>query len=1023
MTTATSTFSQNTKGGQSKSTKAIVKGETYALVVGISKYQYIQSLQYADRDATVFYNYLLSSAGGSLDSSNIKLLLNEQGNIGEIIAGFQWLQSSAKPNDQVVIYFSGHGDVETITKDQHGYLLTYNTPKSVYMAGALSISILSSFLNTFAEQEIQVTLIADACRSGKLAGGDQGISQTGAALQKQWGNEVKILSCQPGELSIESRSIDGGRGLFSYHLIEGLTGLADLNNDKIVSLNELWMHLNTTVPQQADPMPQNPLVSGNMLKVIATVDPDALAALNEKRKKSDVVIASINSKGLMDDIINRLDAKWRLKYDRFNEYLDNKESYNPTEESAFSIFKEFEGRDHEPHLIAWMKRSLLAGMHNEAQDVINDYLTSHFNMAFIEGREEVAVINSFVERYNLAAAKLRECRNLVGPNNPFRATFQARQLFLESLANARSSHPVIQNQAISNLKLSIKIEPFAAYSYEALGRIYSVRKEYTKAIEYYQKAIELSPTWQSPQISIAIAHLLSRDYVKCREQLDIVFVRHPDDADAYLILGYLHHLLRNHVEEVSTYEQAIEKHPNSIQLLYGLAFGYAANDNFNKSLQTYKKVLSLDPDFVWAYTGMGEMYKRQESYSKALEQYERALELDPLSFNAYYGMGLTYLEMNDFSPALSHFNKAIEIDPSYPFTYISMGRLYEEQNEFQRSLEYLQMSIKADPNEKLAHLHVGYVLSKQKKYSESIASYKRAIDIDDNYALGYVGLGKVYNVLKNYPQAISNFNRAIDIDPKEPTAYYNLGYTYRHLLEYEKALVNFNKVLTIDPKNILALTALAVVYHDMGDLQQSVAQFEKALKIDPQNAYAHNGLGMVYNELKEYDKAMKCFGAAVNSDSMCTPAQHNLDFLLLQKERSSKGQKSLDTSMRTSPTYQKLKEYSYSEEYSTETVIYDAADLDQLFKLLDEDSQEEIESSRPYTEPRVNTETALNYFNMSIYFASIDQTDAALEYLELAFKSGFQDLEALKNEDSFDGLREAEAFRELLELYLGEGKD
>ena len=993
------------------------------MVVGISKYQFIPSLQYADRDATVFYNYLLSSAGGSLDSSNIKLLLNEQGNIGEIIAGFQWLQSSTKPNDQVVIYFSGHGDVETITKDQHGYLLTYNTPKSVYMAGALSINILSSFLNTFAEQEIQVTLIADACRSGKLAGGDQGISQTGAALQKQWGNEVKILSCQPGELSIESRSIDGGRGLFSYHLIEGLTGLADLNNDKVVSLNELWMHLNTTVPQQADPMPQNPLVSGNMLKVIAQVDPDALAALNEKRKKSDVVIASINAKGLTDDYINQLDAKSRKKYDRFNQYLIHQNSYNPIEESAFSIFKEFEGGDYEPHLIAWMKRSLLAGMHNEAQEVINNYLTSPFNMAYIEGREEVTAINAYIEMYNLAADKLRECRNLVGQSSPFRASFHARQLFLESLASARSNNPAVQNQAISNLKLSIKIEPFAAYSYEALGRIYNAQREYSKAIESYQKAVELSPTWQSPQISIAIAHLLSRDYVKCREQLNRVFVSYPDDADAYLILGYLHHLLRNHSEEVSTYEKAIEIHPNNIQLLYGLAFGYAANDNFSESLRTYKKVLSLDLEFVWAYTGLGEMYKRQESYPEALKQFGRALKLDPLSFNAYYGMGLTYLEMDDYSMAISHFNKAIEIDPTYPFTYISMARLYEEQNELNRSQEYLQKAIVADPNEKLAHLHIGFVLSKQKKYSESIASYQRAIDIDNNYALGYVGMGKVYNVLKNYPQAISNFNRAIAIDPKEQTAYYNLGYTYRHLLEYEKAIVNFNKVLIIDPNHVLALTALAVVYHDMGDHQQSITQFQKALKIDPQNAYAHNGLGMVYNELKEYEKAMVCFTDAVNADSTCSPAQHNLDFLLLQKERKSKGQNSLDTSLLTSPTYQKLKEYSYSEEYSSETVIYNTSDLDQLFKLLDEDSQEEIESSRPHTEPRVNAETALNYYNMAIYFTSIEQNNAALEYLELAFKSGFQDLDALKNEDSFDGLRETQAFRELVELYLGDNED
>ncbi|MCH8905372.1 MAG: caspase family protein, partial [Bacteroidetes bacterium] len=214
-------------------------GVTRAVIIGISDYLEIDDLQYADRDAREFYWYLRSGSGGYVPESNIRLLQNAQANFGNIWAAFEWLKDESKEGDRVYIYFSGHGDVETLTDAQNGFLLTYNTNKRVYPIGGFPLYMLNSYLNTLSNKEIQVFFIADACRSGKLAGGMDGAYQTSALLKKQIANEIKILSCEPGELSLESAEWGEGRGLFSYHLIRGLQGLADTNHDELVSLLEL----------------------------------------------------------------------------------------------------------------------------------------------------------------------------------------------------------------------------------------------------------------------------------------------------------------------------------------------------------------------------------------------------------------------------------------------------------------------------------------------------------------------------------------------------------------------------------------------------------------------------------------------------------------------------------------------------------------------------------------------------------------------------------------------------------------
>jgi uncharacterized caspase-like protein len=112
-------------------------GETYAVVVGISDYQDegIPDLRFADKDAEAFAGFLQSPAGGSLDEDHLKILLNEQATMAQFAIALDWLMEKIGENDQAIIYFSGHGDVEKRTLTQPGFLLCWDATPKVYMAG------------------------------------------------------------------------------------------------------------------------------------------------------------------------------------------------------------------------------------------------------------------------------------------------------------------------------------------------------------------------------------------------------------------------------------------------------------------------------------------------------------------------------------------------------------------------------------------------------------------------------------------------------------------------------------------------------------------------------------------------------------------------------------------------------------------------------------------------------------------------------------------------------------------------
>ncbi|MBK9109575.1 MAG: caspase family protein [Saprospiraceae bacterium] len=175
-----------------------LKGKIYALVVGISDYQNpaITDLKYADRDAQAFADYLLDPNGVGVDTQNLELLLNEKASAGNVIMSMYPLLDQIKEGDLFIFYFSGHGDLETKTISQPGFLLCWDAPPAVYMSGGtFGLIYLQEIISTLSTQnKAKVLMITDACRSGKLAGNAVGGSQlTSMNLAKQFANELKIF--------------------------------------------------------------------------------------------------------------------------------------------------------------------------------------------------------------------------------------------------------------------------------------------------------------------------------------------------------------------------------------------------------------------------------------------------------------------------------------------------------------------------------------------------------------------------------------------------------------------------------------------------------------------------------------------------------------------------------------------------------------------------------------------------------------------------------------------------------------
>src|SRR5688572_1840965 len=275
---------ENDVAGQVAQTSQDTSGHrTYAMIMGISSYKFIRPLSFADSDAELFRDFLKSGSGGKLADSNIYFLKNEEAKAANfLVKGMSWLRNrNLKAGDRLYIYLAGHGDA--INQDEFFYLTYDCNPagdKNNYLiTGTIQLYNLKVRIAEASRKGVEVIFIMDACRTNELPGGGEGQQQLQAAISEKQAGEIIMLATGAGQESLEDPLIGTGHGLFTYYLVDGLSGLADTEgaHDNLVTLAELEKYIASTVPNYAQEKykrKQNPFLccDESKMKVISKVD-------------------------------------------------------------------------------------------------------------------------------------------------------------------------------------------------------------------------------------------------------------------------------------------------------------------------------------------------------------------------------------------------------------------------------------------------------------------------------------------------------------------------------------------------------------------------------------------------------------------------------------------------------------------------------------------------------------------------------------------------------------------------------
>ena len=472
---------------------SITGPQTFAIVMGISKYKYVRPLTYADKDAELFRDFLKSPGGGSVKEDNIFCLLNDQAMSANFwTKGFQWLKyKQLQKGDRLFIYLAGHGDA--IDEDQYfflGYDCNPAGDKNNYLVGgAIQLYNLKKKIAAETGKGVEVFFVMDACRSNELPGGAEGLSFLNTAVTEKKVGEIMMLATAAGQESLEDASIGNGHGLFTWYLVDGLSGLADAEGspDNKITYSEIRKYVDKNVPsvaQQRFRKKQQPYFccDANSENVISQVDAAYLQKWMQQKKQNR---AGDSFEGMLNNAFDFYGADTTLQetYNLFYKAIREKNlTGNASAEYYYQqLDKKYKGN---PYTLD-AQSTLAVEIINDAQQRVNRYLDCSDEPSAKEKKENYE-----------AGQRLEKAINLVRQDDPdFANALLGRMYLLKSSSD---------DMAFQNAYAALKIDPNGAYIQNKLALLHLANNKTDSALYYADKATKTAPKWTCALTTLAL---------------------------------------------------------------------------------------------------------------------------------------------------------------------------------------------------------------------------------------------------------------------------------------------------------------------------------------------------------------------------------------------------------------------------------------------------------------------------------------------------------------------------------------
>jgi tetratricopeptide (TPR) repeat protein len=407
--------------------------------------------------------------------------------------------------------------------------------------------------------------------------------------------------------------------------------------------------------------------------------------------------------------------------------------------------------------------------------------------------------------------------------------------------------------AIPLLEAGLKISPQRADLHAALGESYFKSEKTEKAVQEFQKLIEIDPSAQSYAL-MGITYRRMGQFGKAREYFEAGLKRDPRDASCLFNIGYIDERQGNQAQAEALFQRALRSNPDFSEALLELADLRIAARKFDEAAILLRKYVKVSRDPASGYYKLAVVEKslhQLEASERDLKVFQ-TLSKDPASGPFPYQHIFDYVdERSNLSPQtrtkqdLADLTAQLQKDPDQPRNLYLLAETYLKLGNPEEARETLARLDQLSAGDYRTQTGEGVLLARYHFYDDAIQHFQAALSSDSTSDDVKFDLADAYFRKGDYAQALQTAKLVSEQGQQDSSYLSLLGDVEAHLGDTAQAAEIFQNAISRNPDNDQYYLSLALVQLREQKVADAEATLRKGLTRIPSSGKLFWGMGIV----------------------------------------------------------------------------------------------------------------------------------------------------------------------------------
>jgi len=236
----------------------------------------------------------------------------------------------------------------------------------------------------------------------------------------------------------------------------------------------------------------------------------------------------------------------------------------------------------------------------------------------------------------------------------------------------------IQIDVLEN-KIDLLPDRFASLSY--LGSLYNIKGRASKAINYYQEALQIDPYSAATHSNLGVA-------LTKQDRLD---------------------------EAINHFSEALRIDPYSAVMHSNLGIALTKQGRLDEAISHFSEALRINPEYTEAHYNMGVALVKQGRLDEAIRHFYEALRINPEYTEAHNDLGIALVKQGRLDEAINHFSEVVRINPGYAKAHNNLGIALTRKGKIEDAVVHFREALRIRPDFVGAHNALRKALKLQRK--------------------------------------------------------------------------------------------------------------------------------------------------------------------------------------------------------------------------------------------------------------------------------------------------------------------